>query len=150
MDELRTVRQLLAAPPPEPEVVEAARLRLERAALGRTPLRTRAAAAAMAGVIVASVALSGALLRPGGTGGANSTGVFAKVPRYFVAIPTIPGRAVVAATATGAVRGTVAPPRPYTMFVWVTAAGDARTFVLAAGVPPAVGTSVLTPRPVKF
>jgi hypothetical protein len=36
------------------------------------------------------------------------------------------------------------------MFVWVAAAGDARTFVLAVGPPPAVGKDVLTPRPVKF
>ena len=43
MDELSAVQQLLAEPPPGPDVVEAARLKLERAALGRTPLRTRAA-----------------------------------------------------------------------------------------------------------
>jgi hypothetical protein len=108
-----------------------------------------AAAAAVVGVILASLAISGVLLRPAGTG-PNSSGVFAKVPRYFVAVPQIPGRAVVGATATGAVLGTVAPPKPYAMFAWVAAAGDARTFVLAAGVPPAVGTDVLTPRPVKF
>jgi hypothetical protein len=109
-----------------------------------------AAAAAVVAVILASLAISGAILRhPAGTG-PDSSGVFAKVPRYFVAIPEIPGRAVVGATATGTVRGTVAPPRPYTMFMWVAAAGDARTFVLAAGVPPAAGTDVLNPRPVKF
>src|SRR5690242_7225681 len=129
MDELSTVQQLLAEPPPEPEVVEAARLRPERVALGRTPPRTRAAAghwhaprlvrratgprrwpgwlapvtaaAAVAGVILASLAISGVLLRPIGTGGANSAGVFATVPRYFVALPTVNGRAIVAATATG-------------------------------------------------
>jgi hypothetical protein len=109
-----------------------------------------AAAAAVVAVILASLAISGAILRhPAGTG-PNSSGVFAKVPRYFVAVPEIPGRAVVGATATGAVLGTVAPPKPYKMFMWVAAAGDARTFVLAAGFPPAVGTDVLTPRPVKF
>jgi hypothetical protein len=160
MDELSTVQQLLAEPPPGPDVVEAARLRLERAALGRTPLRTRAAArgwhapglvrraagprrwpgwlapvaaaAAVIGVILASLGISGLILRPGGTSPANSSGVFAKVPRYFVAIPESPGRAVVGATATGAVLGTVAPPKPYTMFRWVAAAGDGRTFVLGA------------------
>ena len=109
-----------------------------------------AAATAVVAVILASLAISGAILRhPAGTG-PNSSGVFAKVPRYFVAAPEIPGRAVVGATATGAVLGTVALPKPYTMFIWVAAAGDARTFVLAAGVPPAAGTDVLTPRPVRF
>jgi hypothetical protein len=92
-----------------------------------------AAAAAVAGVITASLAISGVILRhPAGTGPAGPSGVFAKVPRYFVAIPQIPGRAVVGATATGAVLGTVAPPKPYTMFTQVAAAGDGRTFVFAA------------------
>ncbi len=178
MDELTAVRQLLTEPPPEPEVIEAARLRLGRAARGRTPLRTRAAskgwrapdpvrraaaprrwpgwlapvaaAAAVAGVIIATLATSGLILRPAGTGPANSSGVFAKVPRYFVALPENPGRAVVGATATGAVLGTVAPPKPYTVFTWAAAAGDGRTFVLAAEVPPAVGTNALDPRPVRF
>jgi hypothetical protein len=58
--------------------------------------------------------------------------VFAKVPRYFVAIPQSPGRAVIGATATGAVLGTVAPPKPYTMFRWMASAGDGRTLVLGA------------------
>src|SRR6266700_2784445 len=172
MDELSAVQRLLAQPPPGPDVVEAARLRLERAALGRTPPPIRAAgsgwrapglvrrgaaprrwpgwlapvaaAAAVAAVIVASLAISGVIQRrPAGTGPASSSGVFAKVPRYFVAIPEIPGRAVVGATATGAVLGTVAPPQPYTMFTGVAAAGDGRTFVFAA----APG---LDKRPVKF
>ena len=94
-----------------------------------------AAAAAVVGVISASLAISGVFLRhPPGTGPADSPGVFAMVPRYFVALPDpeIPGRAVVGATATGAVLGTVAPPKPYTVFTWVAAAGDGRTFVLAA------------------
>lgn len=160
MDELSAVQRLLAEPPPGPDVVEAARLRLERAAQGRTPPRTRAdsrgwrapglvrraagprrwpgwlapvaAAAAVAGVVIGSLAISGVIQRrPAETGPANR-GVFAKVPRYFVAVPEIPGRAVVGATATGAVLGTVAPPKPYTMFRWVAAAGDGRTFVLGA------------------
>ena len=37
MDELSTVQQLLTEPPPGAEVVEAARLRLERVARGDTP-----------------------------------------------------------------------------------------------------------------
>jgi hypothetical protein len=172
MDELSAVQRLLAQPPPGPDAVEAARLRLEHAALGRTPPRTRAAgrgwrapgvvrrgavprrwpgwlapvtaAAAVAGVIIASLAISGVILRrPAGTGSANSSGVFAKVPRYLVAVPEIPGPAVVGATATGAVLGTVAPPKPYTMFTSVAAAGDGRTFVLAAAPGPDRG-------PVKF
>src|SRR6266498_4591990 len=117
MDELSAVQHLLAEPPPGPEVVEAALLRLERAALGRTPLRTRAAgrgwhapglvrraagprrwpgwlapvaaAAAVAGVIIGSLATSGLILRPARSGPVNSSGVFAKVPRYFVAIPEV-------------------------------------------------------------
>src|SRR6266516_2425768 len=170
MDELSAVQRLLAEPPPEPDVVEAARLKLERAARGRTPLRTRAAgrgrrapalvrraaaprrwpgwlapvaaAAAVAGAIIASLAISGVILRPAGTGPANS-GVFARVPRFFVALPEIPGRAVVGATATGAVLGTVAPPKLYRVFTSVAAAGDGRTFVFAAA--PGVDRG-----PVKF
>jgi hypothetical protein len=109
-----------------------------------------AAAAAVVAVVLASLAISGAILHHPAATGPDSSGVFAKVPRYFVAIPETPGRAVVGATATGAVLGTVAPPKPYSMFMWVAAAGDARTFVLAAGVPPAAGTNVLDPRPVRF
>jgi hypothetical protein len=160
MDELSAVQRLLAEPPPGPDVVEAARVRLERAALDRTPRRTRAAgrgwyapglvrgggmprrwpgwlapvaaAAAAAGVILGSLAVSGMIQhRAAGTGPANS-GVLARVPRYFVAVSAMPGRAVVGATATGAVLGTVAPPKPYLVFRWVAAAGDGRTFVFAA------------------
>jgi len=172
MDELSAVQRLLAEPPPGPDVVEAAWLRLERVARGGTPPPIRAAgsgwhapglvrwaagprrwpgwlapvaaAAAVAGVIIASLAFSGVILGgTAGTGPANSSGVFGKVPRYFVALPEIPGRAVVGATATGAVLGTVAPPKPYTMFTGAAAAGDDRTFVLAAA--PGLGRG-----PVKF
>jgi hypothetical protein len=189
VDELRAVRQLLAEPPPQQDVIESARLRLERAALGgaslrargalgRTSLRTRgvrrgwhasplvrragsprrwpgwvapvAAAAAVAGVIIASLAVSGLILRPARTGPAGSSGAFAKVPRYFVAIPEVSGRAVVAATATGAVRGTVAPPKPYAVFTWVAAAGNGRTFVLGASTKLRPGVSLPQRRPVQF
>ena len=108
---------------------------VRRGAVRRWPewLAPVAAAAAVAGVIIASLAISGLILRPAGTSPANSSGVFAKVPRYFVAIPEVARlRAVVGATATGAVLGTVAPPKPYTMFTQVAAAGDGRTFVFAA------------------
>ncbi len=110
-----------------------------------------AAAAAVVGVIIASLAISGVLLhRPASTGPADSSGVLAKVPPYFVAIGENAGRAVVGATAGGGVRGTIAPPRPYTAFRWVAAAGDGRTFVLAAGVRPKQGTSALDWGPVRF
>src|SRR5215510_128983 len=179
MDELSGVQRLLAEPPPGPDVVEAARLRLERAAQGRMPPRSRAAgrgwrapglvrrapgprrwpgwlapvaaAAAVAGVIIASLAISGLILRPAGTGPAGSSGVFAKVPRYFVAIPEVARlRAVVGATATGAVRGTVAPPKPHTYFAWVAAAGDGRTFVLGTSPELRRGDVLGAPRPVKL
>jgi hypothetical protein len=180
MDELTAVQRLLAEPPPGPEVAEAARLRLERAAQGRTPRRTRAratgrrwhapglvrraagprrwpgwlapvaAAAAVAGVIIALLAISGLILRPARSGPADSSGVFAKVPRYFVAIPEVSGHAVVGATATGAVLGTVAPPRPDTFFAWVAAAGDGRTFVLGASPRLRRGDVLNQPRPVKL
>jgi hypothetical protein len=107
-------------------------------------LAPAAAATAVVAVIIASLAISGVILhRPAGTGPAHSSGVFAKVPRYFVALPEIPGRAVVGATATGAVLGTVAPPRPYTVFTGAAAAGDGRTFVVAAA--PGLGRG-----PVRF
>jgi hypothetical protein len=90
-----------------------------------------AAAAAVVGLIIASLAISGVILRrPAGAGPAASSGAFAKVPRYFVAASS--GRAVVGATATGAVLGSVAPPKPYTAFWWVAAAGGGRTFVFGA------------------
>jgi hypothetical protein len=178
MDELRAVQRLLEEPAPGPDVVEAARLRLERAERGRTPLHIRttgrgwraadlvrrtaaprrwpgwlapvAAAAAVVGVIVASLAISGAVLHhTAGTGPANS-GVFAKVPRYFVAVPEVQGRAVVGATGTGAVLGTVAPPKPYAVFSWVAAAGNGRTFVLGASPRLRPGVALPQQRPVKF
>jgi hypothetical protein len=178
MDELRAVQQLLAEPPPGPDVVEAARLRLEHAARGRTPARSRAAgqgwrvsgmvrrgarprqwpgwlapaaaAAAVAGVIIASLAISGVILRPAEAGPAGSSGVFTEVPRFFVAIPEVPGRAVVGATATGAELGTVAPPKPHTFFAWEAAAGDGRTFVLGASPDLDRGDYLGMPTPVTL
>lgn len=180
MDELDAVQQLLAAPPPEHEVVEAARLRLERAAQGRGPSRTPAAgggwpvpapvrgptgprrwpgwlapvaaAAAVAGVVVASLGISGVILhRPAGAGPADSSHVLAKVPPYFVAISTIPGQEVLfGATRTGAMLGRIAPPKPYGDFTLEAAAGDGRTFVLGASPRLPRGGAVDQPRPVKF
>jgi hypothetical protein len=110
-----------------------------------------AAAAAVAGVIIASLAVSGLIGRGhAGSGPANSSGVLAKVPRYFVAIPEVSGRAVVGATATGAVLETVAPPKPHQVFTWVAAAGDGRTFVLGASPKVRRGEAVPAPRPVTF
>ncbi len=110
-----------------------------------------AAAAAVTGVIIASLDISGLIMRPAETGPAGPSGVFAKVPRYFVAIPEVPGRAVVVgATATGAELGTVAPPKPHTFFAWVAAAGDGRTFVLGTSSLPRGPWDVTTPRPVKL
>jgi len=110
-----------------------------------------AAAVAVTGVIIASLGISGLILRPAETGPAGSSGVFAEVPRHFVAIPEVPGRAVVVgATATGAELGTVAPPKPHTFFAWVAAAGDGRTFVLGTSSLPRGPWDVTTPRPVKL
>ena len=110
-----------------------------------------AAAVAVVGVIIASLGISGLIRRPAATGQAGSSGVFANVPRYFVAIPEVPGRAVVVgATATGAELGTVPPPKPHTFFAWVAAAGDGRTFVLGTSSLPRGPWDVTTPRPVKL
>ncbi len=144
-DDLRAALPMLERHAPSPDAV----LRTVRDGSGRgapglvhrgaVPPRWRGwlapmvAAAAVVGVILASLAISGAILYgPAGTGPANSSGVLAKVPRYFVGIPQSPGRAIVSATVTGTVLGTVAPPKPYTMFRWAAAAGDDRTFVLGA------------------
>jgi hypothetical protein len=109
------------------------------------------AAAAVTGVIIASLAISGLIMRPAETGPAGSSDAFAKVPRYFVAIPEVPGRAVVVgATATGAELGTIAPPKPHTFFAWVAAAGDGRTFILGTSSLPRGPWDVTTPRPVKL
>lgn len=179
MDELSAVQRLLAEPPPGPDVVEAARLRLEHVAVGaaspppraasrirRAPGLVRrgaaprrwpgwlapvAAAAAVVAVIIASLAISGAILpHNAGVGPAGSSGALAKVPRYFIAVPEGAGGAVVGATATGAVLGTVAPPQPHTEFKAAAAAGDGRTFVLAAGVPPQAGTNAFDWGPLTF
>ena len=126
-----------------------------------TPL---AAAAAVAAAIAASVVVSGALSlgqgrRPAHTA-AGRTGMVALhpapaapagIPAYDVALAPGPlagqsTRAVVRATATGAVLATVRPPRPYATFTGVTGAADDRTFVLAVqpGQQPTASGRVLT------
>ena len=97
-------------------------------------------AAALA--VITAVALSLAISdvvggRPGGKPAPRPAAAFAQVPRYFVALtgnalPDQGQRAVAVATATGKVLGSVAVPAPYHVFTWVAAAGDDRTFVLAA------------------
>jgi hypothetical protein len=111
---------------------------------GRVPGRRRwrgwlapvAAAVAVATAVAVSVAISGTVGRHQARKPAASASAFAQVPRFFVALTgkTLPDqgqRAVVVATATGAVLGRVTPPWPHSLFTWVAAAGNDRTFVLA-------------------
>jgi hypothetical protein len=75
------------------------------------------------------------------------TAVNGAIPPYVVGLA--PGtlaaqstRAVVRATASGAVLATLSPPRGYGSFTWVTGAVDDRTFVLAAyGRGPVTGSA---------
>lgn len=110
-----------------------------------------AAAAAVTGVVAASLAIGAAFhARPAGPGPAAQShpspaalrpaalrpAALRQVPRYFA---TLTDRvqeqaqaAVVRSTLTGHVLATVTPPRPYRIFTWVSATADDRTFVLAA------------------
>jgi hypothetical protein len=88
---------------------------------------------------------------------AATSAALATVPAYYVALTSSAGtqNAVVRTTATGGVLATVAPPKPYRTFTFVTAAADDRTFVLAAQRrwPSASGTQGLSANkqdPVKF
>jgi len=76
--------------------------------------------------------LSPAALRPA----ALRPAALRQVPRYFAAltdrVQEQAQAAVVRSTLTGHVLATVAPPRPYQIFTWVSAADDDGTFVLAA------------------
>jgi hypothetical protein len=112
-----------------------------------------AAAAATAGVVAASLAISAAFhghARPAGPGPAAQShpspaplrpaalrpAALRQVPRYFAGltdrVQEQAQAAVVLSTLTGHVLATVTPPRPYQIFTWVSAAADDRTFVLAA------------------
>lgn len=153
----QTVAPGTTLPPPRlpPRRRWAPRLRPRRGWPGwAAPL---AAAAAVTTVVLSSIAVSGAI-GPGrpaargtgraggtngvGTGGAGTGGApdwpaaRAAVPKYFVGlvggVPDQQRQAVVAATATGKTLATIAPPKPFGAFDWVAAAGDDRTFVLAA------------------
>ena len=113
-----------------------------------------AAAAAVAAVVAASTVISGAFghharvtgRHPAGQGAATGSAPgLSQVPPYFVSLTGngAPGqgqRAVVRATTTGAVLGSVTAPAPHTVFTRVAAAGDDRTFVLA--VQQASGTGI--------
>jgi hypothetical protein len=94
-----------------------------------------AAAAAVAAVVIVSLALTSGM--PTSSGGAESQAravALHGVPAYYAALAgaATPGQAVIRATATGAVVATVKPPRPYGEFNFVTGAADDRTFILAA------------------
>ena len=97
-----------------------------------TPL---AAAAAVAGAVIASLLLTSHTPPGGPAGPASGTSALRSVPPYYVALagqPDPPEHAVIRASATGAVLATVKPPRPYRSFTFVSGAADDRTFVLAA------------------
>jgi hypothetical protein len=96
-----------------------------------------AAALAVITAVALSLAISDVVGGRQGKPAARPAAAFARVPRYFVALtgnalPDQGQRAVAVATATGKVLGSVAAPAPYRVFTWVAAAGDDRTFVLAA------------------
>ena len=109
-----------------------------------------AAAAAVTAVVAASLAISAVFghARPAGTGPAPAApshgspaggkGLLRLAPPYFAELwrtaPVVWGgeAVVVRSTLTGRVLATVAPPPPYRIFTWVSAAADDRTFVLAA------------------
>jgi hypothetical protein len=103
-----------------------------------TPL---AAAAAVAVVVIASVAIGKAFA---GRQQQGTSALPAGLPKYYVALrfsghntccrirqPLVPRtHAVIVDTATGAVLATIAPPNRQDTFAGVTAAADDRTFVL--------------------
>jgi hypothetical protein len=102
-----------------------------------TPL---AAAASVTAVVAASLAIS-TTLHGGHRAASRPAGPFAGVPPYYVVLtgrrpnlnPSLaqPLFAQIRATATGKVLASVTPPKPYGTFS-AAAAGDGRTFVLAA------------------
>jgi hypothetical protein len=165
-DELAAISALLTEPLPAPGVVEAARQRLAQVSTGRAadprpgppgparparwaarPGRARgprwlapsAAAAAVAVVLAGSLLVARTVRnQPGGTAApGRGAAAFAQVPPYFVMIgQEVPGPALVSATATGAVLGSVPVPRWARQFTMAAAAGNGRDFVLAASRGP--------------
>ena len=110
-----------------------------------------AAAASVIAVIAASLAITGGThARPRPAAGGTHTGrrpaapetraeraaALASVPPYYLTLTGYSGqphrRAVIRASATGAVLATVTPPAPYGTFTYVSGAADDRTFALAA------------------
>jgi len=93
-----------------------------------------AAAVAVAAAIGTSVAVSGIIHghrhhhpRPA------AASPLSGLPAYYITLTGSAGRrAVVRATATGAVVATLSPPRPYRVFGLVAASGNGREFVLSA------------------
>jgi hypothetical protein len=98
-------------------------------------------------VLAGTVAVAHGRAGPGhrtAAGHGHPDSLLAQLPVYYVALgggnvahpatgqPDQPRYAQVRATATGKVLATLRPPRPYTTFSTVSAAGNGRTFVLAA------------------
>ncbi|MGH3067049.1 MAG: hypothetical protein ACRDND_00660 [Streptosporangiaceae bacterium] len=112
------------------------RLRRRRIA-ALTPL---AAAAAVIIVLAVAVAVAVTHGQPGHRAAARPgqhESLLAQLPPYYVALKGTgqlgdATHAQVRATATGKVVATVRPPRPYTVFSQVSAAGDGREFVFLA------------------
>ncbi|MGD0924086.1 MAG: hypothetical protein ABR926_02700 [Streptosporangiaceae bacterium] len=138
-DRLRAAMQAAAGTVP-PASAPPLRLPAEpgRPRAGRRWLRAMtplAAAAAVAGVVIASLALTrGVTSSSGPAESAAQPVALHGVPAFYVALSNAatPAQAVIRATATGAVVATVKPPRPYGTFKFVTGAADDHTFVLAA------------------
>jgi hypothetical protein len=111
---------------------------------GRAWAAPIAAAAGVAAALAVVFALTG-VIHSSRPANARPDGLDA-LPRYYVALSFTGGgrccqpgqpyspktQAVVRATASGRALAVIRPPRPYTTFFGITAAGDDRTFVVAA------------------
>jgi hypothetical protein len=111
-------------------------------------LTALAAAAAVAGIVVASAALAAhsrpsqsaaAARHPDRPQSALAAGTPQPLPSYFLVLTGTgspyydnPLHAAIGATASGKILAVITPPAPYGTFIGVTAAADDRTFVLAA------------------
>lgn len=115
-----------------------------RAWAGRAWVAPLAAAVGVAAALAVVFALTG-VLHSGRSASGHRFGL-ATLPRYYVGLTFTSGsrfggygqlstpqtKAVIRATATGRALATVTPPWPYGTFAGITAAGDDRTFVVAA------------------
>ena len=111
---------------------------------GRAWAAPLAAAVGVAAALAVVFALTG-VLHSGRSASGHRSGL-ATLPRYYVGLTFTSGsrfggygqlstpqtKAVIRATATGRALATVTPPWPYGTFAGITAAGDDRTFVVAA------------------